>query len=71
VAAVALARKVLCILYHLLMNREMYQEDDVKKIKSADIVFPSLTTKMSFEEMIRVLAKAGYEIRKTNLGAGG
>jgi transposase len=71
VAAVALARKVLCILYHLLMNREMYQEDDVKKTKSIDIVLSSLTTRMSFEEMIRVLAEAGYEIRKINLGAGG
>jgi transposase len=34
VAAVALARKVLCILHHLLMNRELYQEEDAKKIKT-------------------------------------
>jgi len=33
VAAVALARKVLCILHHLLMNRELYQEEDAKRIK--------------------------------------
>ena len=26
VAIVALARKILCILYHLLMNQEMYEE---------------------------------------------
>ena len=71
VAAVALARKVLCILYHLLMNREMYQEDDVIKTKSIDINLPSLPTKLGFEEMIRVLAKAGYEIRKTTSGTGG
>ena len=71
VAAVALARKVLCILYHLLMNREMYQEDEVTKIKSIDIDLSSLPTKLGFEEMIRVLAKAGYEIRKTNSGTGG
>ena len=25
-AIVALARKILCILYHLLMNQEMYEE---------------------------------------------
>ena len=31
VAAVALARKVLCILHHLLINQEMYQEDEDKK----------------------------------------
>jgi transposase len=33
VAAVALARKVLCIIYHLLMKREDYQEPEVKKAK--------------------------------------
>jgi transposase len=71
VAAVALARKVLCILYHLLMNREMYQEDDVVKTRSIDIDLSSLPTKLGFEEMIRVLVKAGYEIRKTNSGTGG
>ena len=65
-AAVALARKVLCILYHLLMNKEVYQEDDVTKIKSIDIDPTFLPIKMGFEEMIRVLAEAGYEIRKTN-----
>jgi len=26
---------------------------------------------LGFEEMIRVLVKAGYEIRKTNSGTGG
>jgi transposase len=71
VAAVALARKVLCILYHLLMNREMYQEDEVIKTKSVDIDPSSLQTKMGFEEMIRVLVKAGYEIRKTTSVTGG
>jgi len=71
VAAVALARKVLCILYHLLMNREIYREDEVTKTKSIDIDLSSLSTKLGFEEMIRVLVKAGYEIRKTNSGTGG
>jgi transposase len=54
---VALARKVLCILYHLLMNREIYQEDDLIKTKSVDIDTSPLSTKMGFEEMIRVLNK--------------
>jgi transposase len=71
VAAVALARKVLCILYHLLMNREMYQEDEVIKTKSIGIDPSSSPTKMGFEEMIQVLVKAGYEIRKTSSGTGG
>jgi transposase len=71
VATVALARKVLCLLYHLVMNREMYQEDDVKKTKSIDSNPSSLPTKMEFGEMIQILAKAGYEIRKTTSNAGG
>jgi len=71
VAAVALARKVLCILYHLLMNREMYQEDKVVKAESVDAGTSDLLTKMDFKEIIRVLAKAGYEIRKTTSGTGG
>jgi hypothetical protein len=52
----------------------MYQEDDVIKTKSINIDLLSLPTKLGFlgfEEMIRVLAKAGYEIRKTTPGAGG
>ena len=71
VATVALARKVLCILYHLLMNREMYQEDEVTKTKSIEIDPSSLPTKMGFKEMIRILINAGYEIRKTTSGTGG
>ena len=71
VAAVALARKVLCILYHLLMNQEMYQENEVIKTKSTGIDPSSLPTKMGFEEMIQVLVIAGYEIRKTSSGTGG
>lgn len=31
VAVVALARKILCILHHLLTNREMYKEDGINK----------------------------------------
>jgi transposase len=71
VATVALARKVLCILYHLLMNREMYQEDEVTKTKSIEIDPSSLPTKMGLKEMIRILINAGYEIRKTTSGTGG
>jgi hypothetical protein len=44
----------------------MYQEDDITKTKSIDIDASSLPTKIGFEEMIRVLVKAGYEIRKTS-----
>jgi hypothetical protein len=44
----------------------MYQEDEVIKTKSIDIDPSSSPTKLGFEEMIRVLVKAGYEIRKTS-----
>src|SRR5512136_1501303 len=65
VAAVALARKVLCILHHLLMNREMYQDEGIKtqKTKSVDIDSSSLQAEMSLEDMIQSLVKAGYEAR--------
>lgn len=71
VAAVALARKVLCILHHLLMNREMYQDEGVKKAKSVDFGSSSKQTEISFEEMIRSLVRAGYEVRKRDQGTGG
>jgi transposase len=65
VATVALARKVLCILHHLLMNREMYQDEGIKikKTKSIDIDSSSVRAEMSLEDMIRSLLKAGYEVR--------
>src|SRR5512136_2032230 len=49
VAAVALARKVLCILHHLLMNREMFQEEGVetKKTKPEDVDSSSVQAEMS------------------------
>jgi transposase len=71
VAAVALARKVLCILHHLLMNREMYQDEGPRKIKSADIDSSFKQAEISFEEMIQSLVRAGYEVRKRNSGIGG
>ena len=53
------------------MNREMYQEDDVIRTKTIDVNSSSLPTKLVFEEMIQILTKAGYEIRKTTSGTGG
>jgi hypothetical protein len=49
----------------------MYQEDDVIKTKIVDVNPSSLPTKLGFEEMIQILTKAGYEIRKTTSGTGG
>jgi transposase len=64
-AVVALARKILCILYHLLMNQEMYQEDGVVKSEPSRLDWTSSTTaEMSLQTMIEIIAKAGYEVKK-------
>ena len=71
VAVVALARKILCILHHLLMNQEIYQEDGIEKSRPAKIDWSSATTdKMSLETMIQIIAKAGYEVRKIERNGG-
>ena len=64
VAAVALARKVLCILYHLLMNREDYQEPEVEKTKPKIPSYISPVSMMDIDEMIRIICKAGYLVEK-------
>jgi transposase len=64
IGIVALARKVLCILYHLLVRRELYQDDLLSKPRC--IKNPRLhpKTAMDLDEMIRTIIKAGYEVRK-------
>jgi transposase len=64
VAAVALARKVLCILYHLLMKREDYQEPMVNKIKPKIPSCISPVNLMDIDEMIKIISKAGYLVEK-------
>jgi len=64
VAIVALARKILCILYHLLMNKEMYQEDGVEKSRTSRFDFSLTADTMSLETMIQIVAKAGYVVKK-------
>jgi len=71
VAVVALARKILCILYHLLMNQEMYQEDGVTKSRQSKIDWSSARIdKMSLQSMIEIIAKAGYEVKKIEESGG-
>jgi transposase len=66
-AAVALARKVLCILHHLLMNREMYQENGRTKLKPVKFDRTSSPIQMTEQDMIDVLSKAGYIIKKRSV----
>jgi transposase len=70
VAVVALARKVLCILHHLLTNREMYQEKCINKKVKIDVGEGFPQQEMGLEEMIMYLARAGYEVRKGLTGGG-
>lgn len=66
VAAVALARKVLCILHHLLVNQERYLEDgDKKSIRQKHLVPPS-PIEMPIQEMIDYIVKAGYVVTKSD-----
>jgi transposase len=64
VAAVALARKILCILYHLLMKREDYQEPEVNKTKPKIPSCISSVSLMDIDEMIKIISKAGYLVEK-------
>lgn len=62
-AIVAPARKILCILYHLLINQEMYEEV-VMKPKSQNHRNPEASSprEMTLEEMIKVVRQSGYEV---------
>jgi transposase len=72
VAIVALARKILCILYHLLINQEMYEEQGVaKRSRPARVDRLSPPRKLTAQEMIDILLKMGYELTKIDRGACG
>ena len=66
VAAVALARKVLCILHHLLINQEMYLEDRDKKNMHHKPLIPPSPIEMSIQEMIDCIVRAGYVVTKSD-----
>ena len=66
VAAVALARKVLCILHHLLMNQEMYIENRDKKNMRRKYLTPPSPIEMPIKEMIDCIVRAGYVVTKSD-----
>ena len=66
VAAVALARKVLCILHHLLMNQEMYIENRDKKNMRRTHLTPPSPIEMPIKEMIDCIVRAGYVVTKSD-----
>jgi transposase len=63
-AIVALARKVLCILHHLLVNREKYQDAEMSKTKKVKLNWASSRVQMNEHDMINVLVDAGYTVQK-------
>jgi transposase len=66
VAIVALARKILCILWHLLTNREYYAEENIPAKRGK---MPRLIdrTHKTIEQMIEILVQAGYVVQKRGL----
>jgi transposase len=71
VAIVALARKIICILYHLLINREMYEEEGMQNPKSFQLDRTSSPIEMTVKEMIEIIVKAGYMVKKREPGGCG
>jgi transposase len=67
-AIVALARKILCILHHLLTNREPYTEDGETSVKRNKILKENMSVTMTADEIIKILSDAGYVISKPVLG---
>lgn len=64
IAIVALARKVLCILHHLLVHREEYREDGVLRPKWVNKDCNQTQQEMTLDKMIEVLTKAGYVVER-------
>lgn len=64
VAIVALARKILCILFHLLLNKELYQDGGAKKKVRIRLDEQEPFGEMSIEDMIKLVVEAGYRVTK-------
>jgi transposase len=64
IGVVALARKVLCILYHLLIHQEFYQDDLLGKPRNIKNQSAGSIKSMSLDEMIKTIIKAGYEVKR-------
>ena len=68
IATVALARKMLVVLHHLLINQEMYKDDGLAKPKNVKVSFSEESNYPSLDEMIEVLVGAGYFVKKDSQG---
>ena len=63
VAIVALARKVLCILHHLLVNQELYEEEG-GAVQKDTLILKNDQKVPPIEDMIRYLVQDGYKVKK-------
>lgn len=71
VAIVALARKVICILHHLIVNREMFVDEATKKSRRDMTGKSSSAHEIVIEDAIQILVRAGYVIQKRSVKEGG
>ena len=69
-AIVALARKVLCILHHLLVNQELYEEEG-GAVQKDTLILKNDQKVPPIEDMIRYIVQAGYEVKKIKSEVGG
>lgn len=70
VAIVALARKLLCILHHLLVNQELYEENEGAAQKDT-LILKKDRKVPPIEDMIQYIVQAGYEVKKIKSEVGG
>jgi len=65
VAIIAVARKLICLIYHLLINQELYQEDDSGKKKSQSAKSsdePSLSLEENLTDKVAAIVDAFYHL---------
>jgi hypothetical protein len=68
-AIVAVARKILGILWTILKKRELYCEENIPR-KKVSITLQSPPKPRSIQEAIEILGRAGYNIQKLDSPGG-
>jgi transposase len=71
VAIVALARKVICILHHLIVNGEMFEDEAMNKSKRVKPGRSSSSPEAIITDAIQILVRAGYVVQKRSEKEGG
>jgi len=71
VAVVALARKMLCLIHHLLLIKKCPKRWVANQERDAPIPKNKNPAILTIEDVIQFIAQAGYEVKKVNFGADG